>query len=143
MFYFLWGVFRVRKVNFSDSSKEPCVTGLNMASLDRDVSPNAMPSFENQSLVKHVDKDSSAFGSSHDRASVAYDSDKTCVAVNGNHDNEVVEQEYLGSQANSEQQHGRLDSGFSARLTTKDAQLYPEMRCTIPSLVMFISSACY
>ncbi|KAL5767551.1 hypothetical protein ACOSQ2_014334 [Xanthoceras sorbifolium] len=134
MLFFLWGVFRVKKVNCSGSSKNQCITGSNMVSLDRDVSTDAVSLSKNLCLPKHIDKDSFACDSSHDIAPAAYDSVKTCITVNGDHDNKVGEQEYLGSQANSEQQDGRLDSGFSARLATVDALLCPEMRCTIPSL---------
>ncbi|KAK0591399.1 hypothetical protein LWI29_001106 [Acer saccharum] len=134
MLFFLWGVFRVRKLNCTDSLKNPCVTVLNMASLDRDVSADAMSLSKNLCLPNHVDKDLSACDSSRDIASTAYDLDKTCITGNGDHDNKVVEKEYLGSQANSEQQDGRLESGFSAKSATIDAQLCPEMRCILPSL---------
>ncbi|KAK2658446.1 hypothetical protein Ddye_004979 [Dipteronia dyeriana] len=134
MLFFLWGVFRVRKLNCSDSSKTTCVTGSNMASLDRDVSADAMSLSNSLCLSMHVDKDLSACDGSCDIASTAYDPDKTCMTGNGDHDNKVVEKEYLGSQANCEQQDGRLDSGFSAKSATIDAQLCPEMRCILPSL---------
>ncbi|XP_044498759.1 uncharacterized protein LOC123220565 isoform X3 [Mangifera indica] len=137
LLFFLWGVFRARKVGCSDASKNSStISGLNMVPLERDVPSDVRSLSQNPCLPEHVDKDkdSPASDSSHDLAPAFSCPYMTGVAVNGECNNKVScdEQTSLGSQAQSQQRDG-LDFGFTSR-TAMATQLSQEMRCTTPPL---------
>ncbi|XP_031257241.1 uncharacterized protein LOC116115221 isoform X3 [Pistacia vera] len=135
LLFFLWGVFRARRMSCSNAAKNSSIIGgLNMVSLERDISADDMSLSKNLCLPKHVDKDSSASDSSRNIAPAFSCPDKAGITVNGDCENKAScdEQTSLGSQAHSQQQDG-LDSRFMSRSATT-TQFSQEMRCTTPPL---------
>lgn len=139
LLFFLWGVFRARRVSgFNASKNSSIIGGSNMVCLERDISADIMSLSQNLCLPKHVDKYSSASDSSHNVNPAISCPDKTGITVNGDCENKVScdEQTSLGSQAHSQQKDG-LESRFTSRSATT-TQFSQEMRCTTPPLVRFI-----
>ncbi|ESR50667.1 hypothetical protein CICLE_v10033462mg, partial [Citrus x clementina] len=102
LLFFLWGVFRVRKVNCSNSTKHSCFAGSKMVPLDSLITTDNL-SLSQNILPKHADKDSAACDTSHNIVPGSYGPDGTCVTLNENCDNKAssVQQTSLGSQSNS------------------------------------------
>lgn len=139
MLYFLWGVFRGRKINCSNSSKNSCFASSNMMPLNRDSAIDHLASSQNSRLPKRIDKDSSICESSHNIAPAVCAPDRPGVSV-GDRDNNIssVQQTSRVSQANSERQDVKLESGFLLKVPTTSAELSSEVTCLRPSMVSFI-----
>jgi hypothetical protein len=142
MLFFLWGVFRGKRVNCIDSSKKLHIPSLNVVPLDKDIPPAVMTLSENLCSPRRIDEElptcdractmvltSNAPNQMHVTVSGGCDSNKT-----------YLEQTSSGYQEDLEQQDSRLDSKSISKIGTSTAQVSQAMRRGSSSLVMIISS---
>lgn len=150
MMFFLWGVFKGRRLNCSEqtsgSSKVVCIPSLNTVPEDDDIPSIAMTSSENTCSPERMAKDVNTCDRSCDvdlssmaPALVDIPFVSSSETVNGNHNTKTpsCDDKCLGSQEKMEQQETKLDVHFLSRIPTGSSQLCPEVRCTSTSLVMF------
>lgn len=150
MMFFLWGVFKGRRLNCSEptsgSSKVVCIPSLNTVPEDDEIPSTATTSSENTCSPECVSKDVNTCNrpchadlSSKAPASVDLHFPSSSEILNGNHDSKTPlhNDQCLGSEAKLEQQENKLDVHFPCRIPTGSSQLCPEVRCTSSSLVTF------
>ncbi|KAK7308871.1 hypothetical protein RJT34_05176 [Clitoria ternatea] len=132
MLFFLWGVFRGRKINHCDSAKKICIPSLNPVPVEENPSTAVVTLLDSHCLPKGKDEES-------------VDGDKICnallpttsieqhqVAVSRNVD--VNDQTHLGSQVNLEKLDTRVASRSTSRAPTSVSSLCHEMKSTGSSL---------
>uniref|UniRef100_A0A6N2L550 AIPP2-like SPOC-like domain-containing protein n=1 Tax=Salix viminalis TaxID=40686 RepID=A0A6N2L550_SALVM len=105
MLYFLWGVFRGSRSDFSDSFKKLAMPSLNGVPRDKDIPASVMTSSENLCVPECIVKNTSACDSSSHVFLVANAPEKPSVSLNGNSDDKV-----FNSQTKLEKQDGKVDS---------------------------------
>ncbi|XP_075647763.1 protein PARALOG OF AIPP2 isoform X4 [Castanea sativa] len=136
MFFFLWGVFRGKRVSCIDSSKKLNIPSLNVLPPDKDI-PSAVMTFpENLCAPRRIDEESAACIRSGNVVLTSNVPDQTRVNVCGDCDNNITSFEHtcLGYQESLEQQDGRRDYKFIPKIGTSGAQLSQEMRHSSLSL---------
>lgn len=129
MLFFLWGVFRARRMQCSDSFKKLHTHGISMTSVDKNASNTVMTSSENLCSAKCMDEESS-----DERSCNAIVASATCArtldGVSGDcNDQKLSESLNSGLTANSVRHDRRCDSKC-----TSDVNLLDKMRCPSPSL---------
>ncbi|XP_022743833.1 uncharacterized protein LOC111294704 [Durio zibethinus] len=119
---FLWGVFKGRRANCSDSSKSACIPDASMVRLEREISTD---------IPQPVENESAACDSSHNVVPVTIVVEKKCISTDrdGNKDSSF-EQTHVGIKAKSEEQDGKIDTKFLSRIATSSTQVHPEMKFT-------------
>ncbi|RDY10635.1 hypothetical protein CR513_04795, partial [Mucuna pruriens] len=132
MLFFLWGVFRGRRVNHSDSAKKICIPSLNVIPVEEKSSTAVLTMPETHCSLKCKDEES-------------IDCDKACNAllsstsidqhqITGSKNVDVNDQTHLGSQANLEKLDSRIDPKSTSRVATSSTMLCREMNSTGSSL---------
>ncbi|KAI9377259.1 hypothetical protein POPTR_019G041900v4 [Populus trichocarpa] len=131
MLYFLWGVFRGRRSDCSDSFKKLVMPSLNGVPRDKDIPAAVMTSSENLCVPECIVKNTSACDSpcSSDVHLAANAPEKPSVSLNGNSDDKV-----FNSQTNLEKQDGKVDSRSLTKIRGSSTPWCPEARCSSPSL---------
>lgn len=138
MLFFLWGVFRARRVNCLDhipnSSKKLDIPTSNAVTLGNDIPSAVMSYSENLCSLRHIDE-SSECDRIHNAVLLESNSPasfKSPETINGDLNSKVssLEPLFSGFQAKSEHQDGRLDSHSLARIPRSSAQLCPELGYT-------------
>ncbi|XVF56624.1 hypothetical protein PTKIN_Ptkin06aG0134900 [Pterospermum kingtungense] len=120
---FLWGVFKGRRANCSNSSKSACIPDTSMICLEREISTD---------IPQPVHKELATFDSSCNIVPMTTAVEKTGISTDRIGDNKVssFEQTYGGIKAKLEEQDGKIDTKFLSRIVTSSAQVHPEMKCT-------------
>lgn len=137
MLFFLWGVFRGRRINHSDSAKKISIPSLNVMPVEEKSSAAVLTMPETHCSPQCKDEESS-------------DCDKACNALlpstsidqhqtTGSRNVDVNDQTHLGSQVSLEKLDSRIDSKSTSRVPTSSTLLCQEMNSTGSSLVMFLS----
>ncbi|XP_011012541.1 PREDICTED: uncharacterized protein LOC105116774 isoform X2 [Populus euphratica] len=131
MLYFLWGVFRGRRSDCSDSFKKLVMPSLNGVPRDKDIPAAVMTSSENIFVPECIVKNTSACDSpcSSDVHLAANAPEKPSVSLNGNSDDKV-----FNSQTNLEKQDGKVDSRSLTNIRGSSNPWCPEARCSSPCL---------
>ncbi|KAG5224302.1 Zinc finger, FYVE/PHD-type [Salix suchowensis] len=129
MLYFLWGVFRGSRSDFSDSFKKLVMPSLNGVPMDKDIPAAVMTSSENLCVPECIVKNTSACDSSSHVFLVANAPEKPSVSLNGNSDDKV-----FNSQTKLEKQDGKVDSRSLTKIPRSSTPWYPETRCNSRSL---------
>ncbi|XP_022718631.1 uncharacterized protein LOC111276921 isoform X4 [Durio zibethinus] len=114
---FLWGVFKGRRANSSNSSKNACIPDASMVHLEREISAD---------ITQLVDNESAACDNTCNVALVASVVGKACISTDRIGDNEA----FVGIQAKLKEQDGKIDTKFLSRIATSSTQVHPEMKCT-------------
>ncbi|KAJ6422556.1 hypothetical protein OIU84_027508 [Salix udensis] len=133
MLYFLWGVFRGSRSDFSDSFKKLVMPSLNGVPRDKDIPAAVMTSSENLCVPECIVKNTSACDSSSHVFLVANAPEKPSVSLNGNSDDKV-----FNSQTKLEKQDGKVGSRSLTKIPRSSTPWYPETRCNSRSLVIFL-----
>lgn len=134
MMFFLWGVFKGRRLNCleqtSGPSKVVCIPSLNMVPEDDDIPSTAMTSSENicspEGMAKDVstcDRSCNVDLSSTAPALVDLPFPTSSETVNGDHDTKLPshDDKCLGRQAKLEQQETKLDVHFLSSTPTRSS----------------------
>ncbi|XP_022746958.1 uncharacterized protein LOC111296775 isoform X2 [Durio zibethinus] len=121
---FLWGVFKGRRANCSNSSKSACIPDASVACLERELSAD---------IPQLVDNESTTCNNSCNVVPVTIAVGKTCISTDRVGDNKVssFEQTYVGIKEKLEQD-GKIDTNFLSRILTSCTKVHPEMKCTSP-----------
>ncbi|XP_059435246.1 uncharacterized protein LOC132168162 isoform X4 [Corylus avellana] len=130
MLFFLWGVFRGKRVNCTDSSKKLHIPSLNVVPLDKDIPPAVMTLSENLCSPRRIDEELPACDRSCTMVLTSNAPNQMHVTVSGGCDNNKnsLEQMSSGYQVDLDQQDSRLDSKSISKIGTSTAQLSQEMR---------------
>ncbi|KAG4123301.1 hypothetical protein ERO13_D11G318200v2 [Gossypium hirsutum] len=120
---FLWGVFKARKANCSNSSKSVCNPDASMVCLEKQRSSD---------IAQPVDNESAACDSSCNVVPVTTSVEKTCISTDRVGDNKVAsfEQTFGGIKEKLEEQDVKVDTKFLSRIATSSTQVEPKMKCT-------------
>ncbi|CAK7333685.1 unnamed protein product [Dovyalis caffra] len=129
MLYFLWGVFKGRASDCSDSFKKIVIPSLNVVPRDNDISAAVLSSSANLCASECIVNKTPACGSSCDAPRTSNVPDKPRVPLNGNSDGEV-----LNSHTILEKQNGKLDSKSLPKIPGSCTSWCPEIRCSSPPL---------
>ncbi|KAG4386225.1 hypothetical protein AAZX31_11G008600 [Glycine max] len=132
MLFFLWGVFRGRRINHSDSAKKISIPSLNVMPVEEKSSTAVLTMPETHCSPQCKDEESS-------------DCDKACNALlpstsidqhqtTGSRNVDVNDQTHLGSQVSLEKLDSRIDSKSTSRVPTSSTLLCQEMNSTGSSL---------
>ncbi|MBA0850889.1 hypothetical protein Goshw_008953 [Gossypium schwendimanii] len=119
---FLWGVFKGRRANCSDSSKSVCIPDASMVHLEREKSTDVPQSVENESAAC----DSSC------NVVVTGAVEKTCISTERVSDSKVFSfgKTYVGIKAKLEEQDGNIDNKYLSRIATNSIKVHPDMKST-------------
>ncbi|GMI78942.1 hypothetical protein like AT5G16680 [Hibiscus trionum] len=117
---FLWGVFKGRRRNCSNSSKSVCIPDASMARLERERSIDICQPAENDSTTC----DSSC------NVVVTSAVEKTCISTERVGGNKVsfFEKTNGGIKANLAEQDGKIDTKYLSRIATSSIKVYPDMK---------------
>ncbi|MBA0716695.1 hypothetical protein Golax_015502 [Gossypium laxum] len=112
---FLWGVFKARKANYSNSSKSVCNPDASMVCLEKQRSSD---------IAQPVDNESAACDSSCNVVPVTTSVEKTCISTDRVGDNKVAsfEQTFGGIKEKLEEQDVKVDTKFLSRIATSSTQ---------------------
>lgn len=140
MLFFLWGIFRVRRINHSDSAKKICIPSLNVMP-NEDFPTAVMTLSETSCSPTRMDEESIACGKACSGLLPSTSIDQGHIMVSGNFDikETIFDQTHLGSQVQFERQDSRINTKSTSRIPTSSMQLCQEMNSTRLSLVMFLS----
>lgn len=132
---FLWGVFKARKANCSNSSKSVCNPDASMVRLEKQRSTD---------IAQPVDNESATCDSLCNVVPVTTSVEKTCISTDRVGDNKVasVEQTYGGIKEKLEEQDVKIDTKFLSRITINSTQVQPKLKCTT-TLVIYSSFSIY
>ncbi|KAA3457280.1 Zinc finger, PHD-type [Gossypium australe] len=121
---FLWGVFKGRRANCSDSSKSVCIPDASMVHLEREKSTDVPQPVENESAAC----DSSC------NVVVTSAVEKTCISTVRVSDSKVSSfgKTYVGIKAKLEEQDGNIDNKYLSRIATNSIKVHPDMKSTSP-----------
>ncbi|MBA0608629.1 hypothetical protein Godav_020822, partial [Gossypium davidsonii] len=119
---FLWGVFKGRRANCSDSSKSVCIPDASMVHLEREKSTDVPQPVENESAAC----DSSC------NVVVTGAVEKTCISTERVSDGKVFSfgKTYVGIKAKLEEQDGNIDNKYLSRIATNSIKVHPDMKST-------------
>ncbi|KAE8664120.1 RING/FYVE/PHD zinc finger superfamily protein, putative isoform 2 [Hibiscus syriacus] len=117
---FLWGVFKGRKANRSNSSKSVCNSDASTVALERQIYTDSPQPVVNGSATC----DSSC--------NVTTAVEKTCICTDSVSDNKAssFEQTYGGIKAKLKDQESKVDPKFLSRIATSSTEVNPKMKCT-------------
>ncbi|XP_062147410.1 ASI1-immunoprecipitated protein 2 isoform X4 [Alnus glutinosa] len=137
MLFFLWGVFRGKRVNCIDSSKKLHIPSLNVVPLDKDIPPAVMTLSENLCSPRRIDEELPTCDRACTMVLTSNVPNQMHVTVSGGCDSNKtsLEQTSSGYQEDLEQQDSRLDSKSISKIGTSTAQVSQAMRRGSSSLV--------
>ncbi|KAK7308008.1 hypothetical protein VNO77_41556 [Canavalia gladiata] len=131
MLLFLWGVFRGRRINHSDSAKKIPIPSLNAMPVEENSSTAAMTLPETHCLPKRMHEDSiDCDKACNELPSASIDQHQITVSRNV----DVNDQTHLGSQVNLEKPDSSIDLKSTWRVPTNSTLLCQEMKSTGSSL---------
>lgn len=135
MLFFLWGVYRGRRINPLDSAEKICIPSLNAVPVEEDSSIAVVTLSEMHCSPKRMDEVSIAC----DKACSEFlpSIDQGQIAVSRNFD--INDPTHVDSQGNLEKQDSRIDSNSTSRVPTSSTLLFQEMKTTGSSLVMILA----
>lgn len=140
MLFFLWGVFKGRRIDNSDSAKKVCIPSLNVMPIEKDFPTAVMTLSETRCSPKRMDEESIAYVKA---SSVLLPStiNQGHVMVSRNFDikETIFDQTHLSSQVNLERQDSRVSAKSTSSIPRSSTQLCQGMNFTCSSLVMFLS----
>lgn len=139
MLFFLWGVFRGRRINQSDSAEKNCISCLNMMPVKKDFPSAIMTLSEIHCSPTRMD-DKSIAG---DRTcmvlpSTSLDQNQATVTRNSDVQESNPDQTHSNSHGNLEQD-AKMDTKPTSSSLASGAQFCQELKSTGSSMVMFIS----
>ncbi|XP_060675600.1 protein PARALOG OF AIPP2 isoform X6 [Ziziphus jujuba] len=131
MLFFLWGVFRTRRMHGPDSSKNVNIPSLDGISVEKHTPTAVMTLSENLCSPKRIDEESSSCGRNSNMFLTSNVPAQICAKVTVDCDEQKASPELtcLGLKANSVLKDSQLVSK-----STSGVRLSEEMRCTSPSL---------
>ncbi|KAF5450617.1 hypothetical protein F2P56_030950 [Juglans regia] len=134
--FFLWGVFRGKRVNCTDLSKKLQIPSLNEVLLNKDIPPAVMTLSENLCSERCIDEELLACDRSCNVVPTSNAPDQPCATVRGDCENNVtsLEQTRPGYQENLEQQDSRPYRESISKIRTSIVQSSQEMKPSSPSL---------
>ncbi|KAK8590024.1 hypothetical protein V6N12_024408 [Hibiscus sabdariffa] len=120
---FLWGIFKGRRENFSNSSKSLCIPDESTVRWERERSTD---------ICQPAEKDSTCDSSCNVVETCAVE--KTCISTEKVGGNKVssFEKTYVGIKANLEQQDGKIDTKNLSRIATSSVKAHPDMKSCSP-----------
>ncbi|TKY67896.1 hypothetical protein E2542_SST10792 [Spatholobus suberectus] len=121
MLFFLWGIFRGRRINHSDSAKKICIPSLNVMPNEKDFPTAVMTLSETRCSPKRMDEES-------------IDQGQNIVSRNFDSKETIFDQTHLGLQVDLERQDSRINTKSTSGILTTSTQLCPEMNSTGSSL---------
>lgn len=124
MLFFLWGIFRGRRINHSDSTKSACIPSLNVMPNEKDFPSLIMTLSETWCSPKRIDEESIDQG--HNKPCRNFDSKGT-----------VFGQTHLELQVKLERQDSRVNTKSTSGIQITGTQLFQEMNSSGSSLVIF------
>ncbi|XP_004511407.1 protein PARALOG OF AIPP2-like isoform X2 [Cicer arietinum] len=132
MLFFLWGVFRGRRMNRSDSAKKICIPSLNAMPIEENSSTAAVTLSE-PCLSKHKDEKSMNCDKACNALPSTTSTDQSPISVSRNTD--INRQAHLCSQKVSlEKPNGRIDSKITSRVPKSSNHLCQQTKSTGSSL---------
>lgn len=134
MLFFLWGVFRGRKINHSDSAKKICIPSIDLMPVKKDFPTAVMTLSETHCSSMRMDEESTACDRTCSMVLPSTSLDQGHVTVSKNSDvkETYLDQTHLASEVNLDgQDSSRLDAKLTSRIPASGAS-------TGSSLVMFI-----
>ncbi|XP_041013046.1 uncharacterized protein LOC121256342 isoform X2 [Juglans microcarpa x Juglans regia] len=134
--FFLWGVFRGKRVNCTDLSKKLQIPSLNVVPLNKDIPPAVMTLSENLCSERCIDEELLACDRSCNMVPTSNAPNQPCATVSGDCENNVtsLEQTRPGYQENLEQQDSRPYRESISKIRTSIVQSSQEMKPSSPSL---------
>ncbi|CAL0314557.1 unnamed protein product [Lupinus luteus] len=128
MLFFLWGIFRVTRIDHLDSARNICVPSLNAVPAEEDSSTVVLTSSEMHCSPKPVDEVPIASGKacSEFLSSTSVDQGQITVCMNV----DINDPKHLGSQGNLEKQDSRINSQSISAVPTSSTLLFQEMKST-------------
>nr|XP_048325911.1 uncharacterized protein LOC107414804 isoform X7 [Ziziphus jujuba var. spinosa] len=131
MLFFLWGVFRTRRMHGPDSSKNVNIPSLDGVSVEKHTPTAVMTLSENLCSPRRIDEESSSCGRNSNMFLTSNVPAQICAKVTVDCDDKKASPELtcLGLKANSVLKDSQLVSK-----STSGVRLSEEMRCTSPSL---------
>ncbi|CAJ1926294.1 unnamed protein product [Sphenostylis stenocarpa] len=134
MLFFLWGVFRGRKINNSDSAKKICIPSLNVMPVEEKSSTAVLSVPETYCLPKCKDEET-------------MDRHKACNALvpfncidkrptTGSRNIDVNDQTPLDSQVNMERLDSRIETKSTSRAPTSTTLLCQEMKPLLEAMLL-------
>lgn len=142
MLFFLWGVFRGRRINHSNSAKKIQIPSLNVMPNEKDFPTAVMTLSETRCSPTRMDEESIACGKACSGLLPSTSIDQGRIMVSRNFDikETISDKTHLGSQINYETQDStRVNTKSTSNIPTSSIQLSQEMNSTGSSLVMFLS----
>ncbi|KAG2701227.1 hypothetical protein I3760_06G034700 [Carya illinoinensis] len=129
MLFFLWGVFRGKRVDCTDSTKKLHIPSLNVVPPDKDVPPAVVIMSEKLCSPRCMDEELPGCDRSYNMVITSNAPNQTIATVSGNYDNPVTSIEQVCSryQENSEHHDSKLDSKSISKIGASGVQLGPEM----------------
>lgn len=142
MLFFLWGVFRGKRVDYAELTKKLPIPSLNVVPLDKDVPPAVVTMSEKLCSPRCIDEELPGCDRYCNMVITSNAPNQMRATESGNYDNCVtpIEQVCSGYQENLGQRDKRLDSKSISKIGASSVQLGPEMRRSSGSSVTLISS---
>jgi hypothetical protein len=139
MLFFLWGIFRGRKINPSDSAKNIVLPTLNVAVPNEKDFPTAVMTLsDTRCSPVRIDEESIACGKAcNELPATSIDQGHIVPSKDFDTKDTIFDQTHLGSQVNFDRQDSRINNTkSSSRISTNVVQPCREMNIIDPSLVM-------
>jgi hypothetical protein len=142
MLFFLWGIFRGRRINHSDSAKDIALPSLNVAVPNEKDFPTAVMTLsDTRCSPVRIDEESIACGDVFSELpATSVDQGHIMLSRDFDIKETISDQTHLGSQVNFDWQDSRISAKSSSRISTNGIQPCPEMNSTGSSLVMSLSA---
>ncbi|RZB79380.1 uncharacterized protein LOC114376286 isoform X2 [Glycine soja] len=121
MLFFLWGIFRGRRINHLDSTKKICIPSLNVMPNEKDFPTAVMTLSETRCSPKRMDEE-------------FIDQDHNMVSRNFDGKETIFDQTHLGLLVNLERQDARINTKSTSGIPTIRTQLCQQMNSTGSSL---------
>ncbi|MED6182964.1 hypothetical protein PIB30_033566 [Stylosanthes scabra] len=130
MLFYLWGVFRGKRMNHSDSAQNICSPSLNALPVQKDFPTAVMTLSETHCSPKRMDEQSIACGKTCSEVLSSTSMDQGHNILSGNFDikESIFDQARLGSQVNLQRQDSRINTESASKNPTSSEQLGQEMR---------------
>lgn len=141
MLFFLWGVFRGRRVNHSDSAKKICIPSMDVVPIKKEFPTAIMTVSETHCSPTRMDEESFAFDRTCNIVSPSNSLNQGHVTVSRNFEVKEthLDQTHLVPGVNLEEQDNIFHTNPTSRIPSSSAQFCEEMKLAGSSLVMFIS----
>lgn len=136
MLFFLWGIFRGRRINHSDSAKDIALPSLNVAvSNEKDFPTAVMTLSDTRCSPVRINEESIACGDIFSELpATSVDQGHIMLSRDFDIKETIFDQTHLGSQVNFDRQDSRISAKSSSRISTNGIQPCPEMNSTGSSL---------